>query len=215
MRHGWVMVLGMLLIPALAAGRTSTDDVKRMFGNKARVTWHRTGDRVRMLAGLDAVTDGAQPAERAQQFLDRHAAFLGLASRDLMADAPVVSRSNVRVRLQQMHQGVVVFGRDVVVRFDATGTRVRSVTLNIADLKDLRSPATDIGTEGAVATARAHLKGMPTDAAPRVSKVILPGAPPVFAYRVVAPSVMPMGRQAVFVDMETGRVRWVRPSGIE
>lgn len=120
-----------------------------------RAVWHAAG-APRLLTGLRAATEGAEPLARAAHFLGQHGAALNLpggltpvafetAGHSLPGEAAFT-----RVRLVQRVDGVPVLDRSAVLTLDAEG-RVRSLSSDAVPLRAV-APAR-IAAETAVVLA--------------------------------------------------------------
>lgn len=219
---GCVFALGAQPVAASARAETprtapespAAGALREALGPGARVFWSQDDPRPTALRGLDLETAGTTPSERARDFLSRYAEALrvdGLALRPTGAER---TRRAVVVRLAQEHEGVPVQGRGATVVFDATGERVRAVTLEVADVI-LPTDRADIGPEAAVEAARREAKAVLLgDARASAAKRILAGPPSQEVYQVVLPTIAPFGRVSIFVDAATGALVWQRRDAI-
>jgi bacillolysin len=92
-----------------------------------QIDWHRELRTPRFIAGVDLLPDlatAADPAAAAMQFLQAHRALLRIADPSTEFVVLRVERDrdgSCAVRFEQRHQGLPVWGDDVLVRLDGRG----------------------------------------------------------------------------------------------
>jgi Zn-dependent metalloprotease len=198
--------------PADALRADIQDRVNTFLQAEATAKAHWRADLVApsMLLGLYAEADGATPQARAESWVAANAALFGLTAADLRVAGTSAYRGRTTVTFQQVHEGVVVHQRTLVVVVDAQGLiqRVVNSTLPIIDLRR----ATDVDAN-AVAASR-------FDAEAKVSKaehnkrVIVATRTGAFEAAVVkvAPSPDRLQVLEVLVDLSSGDIASLRPT---
>jgi hypothetical protein len=119
--------------------------------------WHGSGTP-RLLRGLHAPTEGAEPLARAADFLSRHGAAVGLPPALRPVSARALARGT-RVVLEQVVAGLPVLDRSAVITLDAAG----AVVAVSSDLEPLTAPmAARVDAAGARGAA-ARAVGVPAE----------------------------------------------------
>lgn len=181
------------------------------FGPAATLTWDPIYDAPRALRRISAPTGGADPAERALGFLERH--------RDLLRLAPGVAlhlaetrphRDGVVVTFAAHLGGLPLVDRTVTVSLDLAH-RARTVRLDPLP-QGLLTPATDVGAEGALAAVIARFGVVPTGRPLRVALADAPG-PARVAWRVLVAPVPLVNHHFVWVDAASGDLVKAAPAG--
>ena len=166
---------------------------------------------------------GARPAwaesarARSLEFLQQHGRLAGLREPAAELEFVRVAEDDLgltHVRLEQVHQGVPVFGRQIITHMDASGA---GETTGRADESARRVDTTPgLSAAAAIKAARAALAyGGPLSEQPEAKLVILPNADgadgAALTYQVelyVEDPTRKPERHQYFVDAHTGAVVW-------
>lgn len=207
--RAFVLAAGLALVagPPLAEATPSAPSSERLrvaFGEGIRVVWPEGAARPTAVLGIRAEpSDGPDAAARAAAFLAQHADVLGLGGVTLVPTTTTVGARVQAVRFAQMADGLPVHQRGATVTLDAKGVRVRAVHLDVVTA-DWPIPARELRRDTAIAKARAHVPGALAPSA--AERVLLAGPPPHRAWRIVLPTLAPLGKVSVFVDTASGAI---------
>lgn len=172
----------------------------------ARAQWRPGQPGPTVVTGLRTLTEGSTPAARAEDFLRRHAALVGVAVEDFSVEEVTPSRYGTSIRLQQRFAKLPVQGRELVITLDPEGyvTALTSSAAPVAQLLDAR-----IDEARAHELARKALPGLVVTA--EQTAVVLPstaGGSPARSFLASRPEELRAFR--VFVDLHQGTVAGVQ-----
>ncbi|MFZ9885976.1 MAG: hypothetical protein ACO3JL_00635 [Myxococcota bacterium] len=168
----------------------------------ARAHWRPGQPGPTVVTGMRVPTEGTNPAARAEHFLRRHEALLGVPSADFSVEEVTPSRYGTSVRLAQRFDKLQVHGREVVVTLDTAGD-VISLTSSAAPVALLLPARLD--EAGAYGMARKALPGLVVSK--ESTSVVLPrpdGAAPALSFLASRPEDLRAFR--VLVDLNLGTV---------
>ncbi|RJQ48024.1 MAG: hypothetical protein C4534_00090 [Gaiellales bacterium] len=162
------------------------------------------------LTGDIEIAGGGTPEDKAFAFLDANTALYGgidPKAELVAASAETDPLGMTHVRLDQIHQGVPVYGADLAVHFTAAGAIAAANGRFVPGIDVSVDPVVD---ENTAATAALEAFGLEEDAAAveSVELVILApaGADEELAWKVVLAAADPPLRQVVFVAAADGRI---------
>lgn len=178
-------------------------------GQTAVVRWDSASGTPAFLTGSITPPPAAATADAALAFLGQNSALYRIED---PGSEMVVSRQEsdelgmTHVHLQQMHQGVPVFGSGIAVHFGADG---KIVAVNGRYVPDISLVATAaVSKENAVAVARTDLGNDAATAAedPRLYVLTPDGEQPVLAWKVDLTAEEPPLKMVYFIDAHSGKV---------
>lgn len=193
-------VLPPSLPPALAAGK---------------VVLRQPSGAPRLVTGLSVALDGADVEAKARAFVTRFGGELGVAPTALQVDA-VEGRS---VRLRQVHDGLLVQGATLTLRFDAEGPTARLIHFNNETRRVRKARAAKITVEQARAVAAQAVLGPQGKLSPQVpvSRLWMPlslsGGECVEVFEILVATTPASTPERVLVDGEQGSVIGRKPAG--
>ena len=175
------------------------------------IVW-QMGDRwPAMITGMNIATDGDDPQSQALDFVARWSNLIGLSPGSLV---PVKTRSMTgrsSVQLQQMHDGLPVIGRYVVITLDDAGV-VRAVASDAIPFE--RALAGDIteaqAQRAAVTAVLGEGTGVEASSSPIQRVIVADPGLAVVAWKVGVPGPTPLDAKVVLVDSRDGRILQVR-----
>ncbi len=219
MRYMWTVLLA---APLWAAKPWGPADPYRHLRNRphplvGRVVYEkgnvvRTFGRTLTLRVQGAPAYPGTPEEAARAFLRERGADLGISPEAvgaLVTKKILAHRNTEVVRFQQTVAGVPVFGGEVVVMRDARSKRVAWVHSRF--FPGLEVDVTPkIPASQAYALARAQLPFRQVQRTLDPELVVYPQGKGRLAWRVLIPSLDPLGDWEIFVDAHTGEVFFIR-----
>jgi len=195
-----INVLPPPLPPALAAGK---------------VVLRQPSGAPRLVTGLSVVLDGADVEAKARAFVTRFGGDLGVAPTALQVDA-VEGRS---VRLRQVHDGLLVQGATLTLRFDAEGPSARLIHFNNETRRVRKARAATISVEQARTLAAQAVLGTQGKLSTQVpvNRLWMPlsvsGGELVEVFEVLVATTPASTPERVLIDGEQGSVIGRKPAG--
>jgi len=195
-----INVLPPPLPPALAAGK---------------VVLRQPSGAPRLVTGLSVVLDGADVEAKARAFVTRFGGDLGVAPTALQVDA-VEGRS---VRLRQVHDGLLVQGATLTLRFDAEGPSARLIHFNNETRRVRKARAATISVEQARTLAAQAVLGPQGKLSTQVpvNRLWMPlsvsGGELVEVFEVLVATTPASTPERVLIDGEQGSVIGRKPAG--
>ena len=195
-----VNVLPPSLPPALAAGK---------------VVLRQPSGAPRLVTGLTVALDGADVEAKARTFVTRFGADLGVSPTALQVDA-VEGRS---VRLRQVHDGLLVQGATLTLRFDTEGPSARLIHFNNETRRVRKTRAATVSVEQARTLAAQAVLGPQgkLSAQVPVSRVWMPlslnGGEFVEVFEILVATTPASTPERVLIDGEHGSVIGHKPAG--
>jgi len=195
-----INVLPPPLPPALAAGK---------------VVLRQPSGAPRLVTGLSVVLDGADVEAKARAFVTRFGGDLGVAPTALQVDA-VEGRS---VRLRQVHDGLLVQGATLTLRFDAEGPSARLIHFNNETRRVRKARVATISVEQARTLAAQAVLGPQGKLSTQVpvNRLWMPlsvsGGELVEVFEVLVATTPASTPERVLIDGEQGSVIGRKPAG--
>lgn len=207
-----------------AVKRAAIDAVERLQQQNpaVRATWSGTAMTPRVVTGMRTATVGATPEARALSFVAAHPELVGVTAGQLGHMETKTSRGRTVVRFQQLHQGLPVLDRTLVITLDTSDDGPAQVMIVTSDIRTIRGPlpaatvTERTARDTAIRAAWATPEGTATpDAAARAQQVVvadMTGARVMWRVEVQRRPVV--DRIEVLVDGASGDVRGLRNRAI-